>query len=88
LKPQINADERISAYCPLPTAHFFSLVAFVASAFIHTKNVTAVRHWTCKIRPPKVLRASVQLLHFLPFRPEFSPSYSLVNERSPRVEMR
>jgi hypothetical protein len=29
-----------------------------------------------------MLRASVQLLHFLPFRPEIDPSFSLVKERS------
>jgi hypothetical protein len=50
-----------------------SLVAFVASAFVHVKIITAGRHWICKFRPPKVLRASVQLLQLLPFRPEIEP---------------
>ncbi len=63
-----------------PVSGFRPLVAIVASAFVHTKIVTAGRHWTCKLRPPKVLRASVQLLHFLPFRPEIDPSYPLVRE--------
>jgi hypothetical protein len=47
----------------------FSLVAFVASGFVHVKIITVGCHWTCEFRSPKVLRASVQLLQRLPFRP-------------------
>jgi len=50
-----------------------SLVAFVASALVHVKIVTAWQQETWQFWLAKVLRGCVQLLHFLPFRPEFKP---------------
>jgi hypothetical protein len=47
-----------------------SLVAFVASVLTHAKNVTADRRKTCRFWHAKMLRARVQLLQRLPFRPE------------------
>ncbi len=70
------------------TAQNFSLVAFVASVLTHARNVIAGRRRTCRFWHAKVLRASVQLLQLLPFRPEFKPFYSLVNELSQRIEIR
>ncbi len=65
----------------LPTARDLSLVAFVASALVHTKIITTGRHTTCHFRHPQSVARRVQLLQLLPFRPEFSLSYQTVREQ-------
>jgi hypothetical protein len=83
----VEGSARGSDFCHDLALHN-SLVAFVASAFVHTKIVTAGRRNTCGFWQLKVLRARVQLLQLLPFRPEIEPSYELAKEQSQRAETR